>query len=696
VSFFEELKRRNVIRVGIAYVIVAWLILQFADVVLNNIEAPGWVFRVIMLVLGIGLPLALFFAWAFELTPEGLKKEKDVDRTQSIAPQTGRKLNNTILVLMALAIGYLLFDKFSEKGSEPFSQETTVQTAEAGDEKRDPTQVDAIAQAQAEAKPTISRQSIAVLPFANRSNREDDLFFTDGIHDDLLTQLAKIKGLKVISRTSVMEYRDTTKKIPEIAAELGVANILEGGIQRAGDRVRINAQLIDVTRDEHLWAETYDREMTIENLFDIQSNITRAIVAAVKLQLSDEEERSLASLPTDNLEAYEAFLRARASINRADYVAEKFLDALPWAEKAVELDPGFAEGWAILTEIHGQLYWIGHDPSEDRKARAAEALARTLESGAETASAHAAQALWHYRFDRDFRKALEQYDKALALRPGDTAWMVYKALSERRLGLWDEAIATFEQILSIDPANVWAVAQMSNTFRFMNDWDELDQRLDDWILRFPDSADIRSDRVWAYMNQGQLDQAVTMAEPALSGGGRARRDAVFVLMWKREFERVVGFLEESALDNPAENEWVLGLAYARLGQAETSRSHFLQAIEAIESRKSSSQRTEALRLARLGEVLAELGEYEPALAAVQQAAAMSPLEQDRLDGSIVERSLVFVLARAGRRDEAIERLGRSLDGPGGYSRTELRLDPAWDFFRDDEHFNTLIGPEGEK
>jgi len=696
VSFFEELKRRNVIRVGIAYVIVAWLILQFADVVLNNIEAPGWVFRVIMLVLGIGLPLALFFAWAFELTPEGLKKEKDVDRTQSIAPQTGRKLNNTILVLMALAIGYLLFDKFSEKGSEPFSQETTVQTAEAGDEKRDPTPVDAIAQAQAEAKPTISRQSIAVLPFANRSNREDDLFFTDGIHDDLLTQLAKIKGLKVISRTSVMEYRDTTKKIPEIAAELGVANILEGGIQRAGDRVRINAQLIDVTRDEHLWAETYDREMTIENLFDIQSNITRAIVAAVKLQLSDEEERSLASLPTDNLEAYEAFLRARASINRADYVAEKFLDALPWAEKAVELDPGFAEGWAILTEIHGQLYWIGHDPSEDRKARAAEALARTLESGAETASAHAAQALWHYRFDRDFRKALEQYDKALALRPGDTAWMVYKALSERRLGLWDEAIATFEQILSIDPANVWAVAQMSNTFRFMNDWDELDQRLDDWILRFPDSADIRSDRVWAYMNQGQLDQAVTMAEPALSGGGRARRDAVFVLMWKREFERVVGFLEESALDNPAENEWVLGLAYARLAQAETSRSHFLQAIEAIESRKSSSQRTEALRLARLGEVLAELGEYEPALAAVQQAAAMSPLEQDRLDGSIVERSLVFVLARAGRRDEAIERLGRSLDGPGGYSRTELRLDPAWDFFRDDEHFNTLIGPEGEK
>jgi hypothetical protein len=195
-SFINELKRRNVIRVGIAYVVVAWLIMQFADVVLNNIAAPDWVFQAIMLVLAIGFPLVLLFAWAFEMTPDGLKKEKDVDRSQSIAPVTGKKLNNTILILMALAIAYLLFDKFSESGSEPFSGEATVQTTEISDEKRALTPASGSADG-----------SIAVLPFANRSNDEEDLFFTDGIHDDLLTQLAKIDDLKVISRTSVMKYR---------------------------------------------------------------------------------------------------------------------------------------------------------------------------------------------------------------------------------------------------------------------------------------------------------------------------------------------------------------------------------------------------------------------------------------------------------------------------------------------------------
>ncbi len=279
-SFFAELKRRNVIRVGIAYVIVAWLILQFADVVLNNIEAPGWVFQVIMLVLGIGLPLALFFAWAFEMTPEGLKKEKDVDRSQSIAPQTGKKLNNTILVLLALAVTYLLFDKFSgpaQPGSDHFSQQTASQTTDANEKS---------ALTPRSHRPARSRSTpIAVLPFANRSDEKEDLFFTDGIHDDLLTQLAKIDDLKVISRTSVMKYRDTEKTIPEIAAELGVTTILEGGIQRAGKRIRINAQLIDVATDEHLWAETFDREMTMENIFDIQTEITRQIVTAVKGEL---------------------------------------------------------------------------------------------------------------------------------------------------------------------------------------------------------------------------------------------------------------------------------------------------------------------------------------------------------------------------------------------------------------------------
>jgi len=235
-SFIDELKRRNVFRVGIAYIVVAWLIAQVADLVLNNIEAPHWLMQAILLLLGLGLPLALFFAWAFELTPEGLKKEKDVDRNQSITQRTGRKLDRLIIAVLVLALGYFAYDKFvrTPAGETP----TRVARAQSAS-------VPAAA-----AEPHSGEKSIAVLPFANRSNREEDEFFTEGIHDDLLTHLAKIGSLKVISRTSVMRYKNSEKSIPEIAAELKVGTVLEGGIQRSGDQVRINVQLIDAKTDE--------------------------------------------------------------------------------------------------------------------------------------------------------------------------------------------------------------------------------------------------------------------------------------------------------------------------------------------------------------------------------------------------------------------------------------------------------------
>ena len=224
-SFIKELKQRNVFRVGIAYVVVAWLLLQLADIVLDNIEAPAWVFQTILLLLIIGFPLALVFAWAFELTPEGLKKEKDVDRSASVTPVTGRRLDFIIIAALGLALLFVVIEYVLPP------------TADVSENLR----------------------SIAVLPFDNRSAEEEDAaFFADGVHDELLTRLSKIHDLRVISRTSVMQYRDnTTRNMRQIGAELGVGSILEGGVQRAGDTVRINVQLIDAQADEHLWANTY-------------------------------------------------------------------------------------------------------------------------------------------------------------------------------------------------------------------------------------------------------------------------------------------------------------------------------------------------------------------------------------------------------------------------------------------------------
>ena len=282
--------------------------------------------RLVVIVLAIGFIPSLIFSWVFEITPEGLKKDADVDSEKSLTQTTGRKLDRIILVVLALALAYFAFDKFV---LDPARDQSNIEIA-----RREGLT--------AALSKSYGDRSIAVLPFENRSNREEDQFFTDGIHDDLLTTIAKIGSMKVISRTSVMEYRDTIKKTPQIAQELGVANILEGGIQRSGNHVRINVQLIDAATDDHLWAEIYDRELTAENLFAVQSEITRIIADALQAELSTDEQRRLDARPTDNLLAYDAYMRGRqlmATRNSANLklATEEF-------SKATRLDPLFALG----------------------------------------------------------------------------------------------------------------------------------------------------------------------------------------------------------------------------------------------------------------------------------------------------------------------------------------------------------------
>ncbi len=336
-SLFAELKRRNVFRVTFAYGIIAWVLAQVADLAFDNFGSPEWVSKTVLFLLMLGLPLAIFFAWAFELTPEGIKKEADVDRTESITPQTGQKLNYVIIGVLVVAVGLLLSDKFQ------------------------PTETDVLDETFEVVETDTSRLSIAVLPFENRSDRSEDEYFAEGIHDDLLTSIANIGSMKVISRTSVMEYKGTTKKIPEIARELGVANILEGGVQRSGNQVRINVQLIDAETDEHLWAETYDRQLTAENLFVIQSEVSNAIAKALQATLSPDEQQRINNIPTQNLEAYEAYMLGRQSwvARTADSTAE----AVIHFQRAVDLDPDYAPAWAGLADAYRHQVPYGELPT---------------------------------------------------------------------------------------------------------------------------------------------------------------------------------------------------------------------------------------------------------------------------------------------------------------------------------------------
>ena len=435
-SFFNELKRRNVIRVGIAYVVVAWLTMQFADVVLNNIEAPGWVFQAIMLVLAIGFPFVLVFAWAFEMTPEGLKKEKDIERSESITPVTGQKLNYTIIGLLVLALGYFIWQSQSgqhnvapmQAGTSTTTQDVSAETLETTAQK-------------AEQEP-----SIAVLPFVNMSADPEQEYFSEGISEEILNVLVRVKGLKVASRTSSFTYKGENLDIPEIARQLKVSNIVEGSVRKSGNRVRITAQLINTSDDRHLWSDTFDRELT--DIFAIQDEIANAIVNALKNELNIGLDAVKVESATDNLDAYDLYLKARGM-----FIARQNLDvANQLFEQATELDPGFALAWEGLAASHWvSTDWIKGDGIDHRQlAVSAADKALTLDAGLSMPYAVKGMIISE-TVPHDFLTARKNLDMALANDPKNTTAWLWSGLFYKGLGYADEAIRDFQRCLDIDP-----------------------------------------------------------------------------------------------------------------------------------------------------------------------------------------------------------------------------------------------------
>ena len=542
-SVWGELKRRNVVRVAIAYAIVSWLILQIADVLMPLLSLPEWVGGFVFLLLVIGFLLALIFSWAYELTPEGLKKEKEVDRSQSITHITGRKFDYLIIAVLVLALGYFIFDKFV---LDPSRDAELVQTTTA-----------AVTEKAAET----AHNSIAVLPFRNRSaNEENAEFFSDGVHDELLTNLTRIRDLKVISRTSVMNYRDTTKNSRRIGEELGVAHILEGGVQRAGDTVRINVQLIDAATDDHLWAEVYDRQLSAENIFGIQTDIARAITNALEATLSPREQELLAIIPTTNLEAYDNLLLARQLLDRANW--QSLRDAQSHLKKVIELDPGFVQAYVLLARTYSEQIGTGAATLEEINAPWGDAVQTALSLDGNSASAHAvhAQFLWanglegaddafekahqlepanvditvmYARYQRDvfqFDRALQLYQSARELDPLSIRVLFGLARIYEARGEMDKALELYARIRQIDPFSTTGVGPASGPYMSIGDlvrstyWlfkalalDPEDSDLSNWIaLAYLDFGDIKSARQWlSWVERAQNTNPMTLASMAM-------------------------------------------------------------------------------------------------------------------------------------------------------------------------------------
>ena len=486
-SFFKELKRRNVFRVGIAYIVVAWLVLQVADVVLNNITAPGWVFQVIMLVLGLGFPLVLIFAWAFEMTPEGLKRENEVDRSTSITHKTGRKLDFTIIGIMALALTYFIWEaRFADKPAEEVVSDTAVEQTVA--EQR---------------QETIDR-SIAVLPFADMSPDKDQEYFTDGLSEELLNLLAKVPELKVAARTSSFQFKGKGGDMADIGKQLKVAHILEGSVRKSGDRVRITAQLIKADDGYHLWSETWDR--TLDDVFAIQDEIATAVVGELKVTLLGEQPR----ITVANPEAYSLYLQGRYFFNQGD--EDSWQKTLVLYEKALEIDPAFAPAWSGLSEVLWSLAGYGYMDTHQGMLQSRKAADKALELDPDLGSAWVSLANLLSTVEWNYAAAGEAIKRALELEPGSSTVQSLAGDYAKFMGRFDDSITHYKKAIELDPMYYRTYNQLSGAYLRIDQLDKAEESVRQAIFLSPTVPAGHSNLSYIHLLRGQNEQALAEAE----------------------------------------------------------------------------------------------------------------------------------------------------------------------------------------
>ena len=583
-SFVAELQRRNVLKVAAAYALVSWILIEAGSVLLPTFGAPEWFFRVYVLIVAAGFVVSLVVAWIYEVTPEGVKRDKDVDRSTSVTGQTGRRLNYGIIGLLAVALA--------------ISITLNVTGVRQGDAPAD----------------DVTRQgSIAVLPFTSRSTDPENALFTDGIHDDLLTSLANVRALKVISRTSVLKYRDTTKNLREIGNELGVANVLEGSVQRAGNNVRINVQLIDARTDEHIWAKIYDRELTAKNIFRIQSEISRAITGALRKQLTPAEQDRLVTVPTENLEAYRLYIAGRNN------VYERRLETLKLARqqflKAIDLDPQYAQAYSGLADSV-MLLLINHSaiPQEEAFAQAQAALDKSLELDDTNVDAWASLGLLEMHraqrtsVDPDYAPAEAAFTRAIELSGNHAeAYSWYASLKSAKLE-YDAAIDLFRKSLELDPlariprSNLAGVyAQLGRNDEALEQWLEATRINPEWPVAYGNIAR-------HLIGLGRLDEGYAWAEAAhrLSTDPLSGQTRITVLLQFGENRRAAAMLDAIPERHPLKPA---ALAYQAFFTGNLVEA--MERWEAIVSAGASS--IQNVVIDAISDAAAVMGDYETSL-----------------------------------------------------------------------------------
>jgi TolB-like protein/Flp pilus assembly protein TadD len=633
--------------------VVSWLLIQIATQVFPFFEIPNWAVRLVVVLLLLGFPIALILAWAYELTPAGIKRTEEIAPDKSTSPSRPRR-------------------------AAPASE--------------------------------VPEKSIAVLPFENLSDDRENAYFADGVHDDILSSLAKVADLKVISRTSVQQYKTGARNLREIGEALGVAHILEGTVRRSGNRVRVNAQLINAQTDAHLWGDTFDRELT--DLFAIQSELAERITIALRANLSPREKASIQIHPTTDLEAYEFYLGARDLFrwSGAGDAQENGEKALPLIDQAVARDPQFALAYCLASRVHAEIYWFGYDKRPERLAKAKAAAEMALRLQPDLGDAHLALTFYYYYASRNYERARSELAAAFRAMPNEAEVQAAFGVLDRRQARWEDAISNLKKARQLDPRNVAAIWNLFETYAYLGAYPEAERAITDGLAVSPQAHFfILARAALDLRRKGEtppLRSALREIPNDFDPGGAVTTIALRVSLMDHDYQEGERLLAASVRDRFNDNglsgiggaldgytvpkTWYEGLVARGRGDKNAADRGFDAARRAVAA-DLTRWPEDAKTTAMLGLIDAALGRKEDALREGRRAVELLPTSKDALDGPVLATNLAVIYGQVGEQDLALAQLASLIAVPNGPTPGLLRIEPEWEPLRSDPRFEKLVG-----
>ena len=655
-SFIQELQERKVVRTTIGYSVVAFIIMQLVEIIFPIFEFPNWTSKFIIILLFLGFPIVIVLSWIFDVENKKIKK----------SPQSNNVYLLTVIVLLATCLLYIGFDGFLLSNKE----------------KQNPIN-------------EIDVNSIAVLPFDNYSEDKKDDHFSDGFTELIIANLAKINDLTVISRTSVMQYKNTRQSLKEIGKELGVANILEGSLHRVGEKIRIVAQLIDTRTDKHLWAENY--EGTVSDIFTIQANVAEKIAKALQANVTTVERERILSKMTNNAEAYQLYSMG-TTLMKVSEEEKDFRMALNFFEEALKLDPNFADAYGYAAYVHQALYWYGYDRNIKPLKISKEYIDKGLKLDPNSPVLYATRGYYHYWVNRDYTRALEDFIYARDAVPNNAEYIANIGWIERRLGRFDNAIDNFLAGYKVDPKWVAILTSLSMTYDALNDRKNAKKFLQEAIENYPSASYVHEMKIrWNFEDNKETREAKIAIENAIiSTDIGAIMDIILqVYIFEKDYKTPLDLLknlERNILTHQSSlnaKDYYIGLLYDLMGENKLAISYYKSALSILE-KKLNENIGDAMLHAAISRVYIRLGLIEEAVKSAQLSVALVSPARDAWYGVINKTNLAYIYESSNLIDDALHSLSEVYNKPFGPKKAELLLYWEWENLRTNSRFQSMI------